>query len=213
MTSPLTTLIIARHGNTFREGETPTRVGARTDLPLVEKGEEQARRLGEALRAKSLLPDHIFTSTLQRTIKTAELAAQEMNCLAPREPLTIFNEIDYGPDENKPEPEVVARLGAEALKSWDADCLMPAGWSPRPEEILKNWKNFLTRLETHFSGKTVLVVTSNGIARFALNLALPSDHPRKLATGAYGVLCFCASAWQVQEWNTRPEREVKEERG
>ena len=31
------TLIIARHGNTFRPGETPTRVGSRTDLPLVEE--------------------------------------------------------------------------------------------------------------------------------------------------------------------------------
>ena len=33
--------MIVRHGNTFRAGETPTRVGARTDLPLVE--EERAR--------------------------------------------------------------------------------------------------------------------------------------------------------------------------
>lgn len=200
-----TTLIIARHGNTFREGETPTRVGGRTDLPLVEKGEEQARKLGEDLRANHLLPDHIFTSNLQRTIKTAELAAQAMNCHAPRESLAIFNEIDYGDDENKPEPEVIAHLGAEALKAWDTDCLMPAGWSPRPEDILKNWQNFLARLETHFSGKTVLVVTSNGIARFALDLALPSSHPRKLWTGAYGVLEFLAPAWQVREWNTRPK--------
>jgi transcriptional regulator GlxA family with amidase domain len=32
----MTTLIIARHGNTFEDGETPRRVGARTDLPLSE---------------------------------------------------------------------------------------------------------------------------------------------------------------------------------
>ena len=37
-------LVIVRHGNTFRAGETPTRVGARTDLPLVE--EERARSDG-----------------------------------------------------------------------------------------------------------------------------------------------------------------------
>ena len=28
-----TRLIIARHGNTFEKGQTPTRVGGRTDLP------------------------------------------------------------------------------------------------------------------------------------------------------------------------------------
>jgi 2,3-bisphosphoglycerate-dependent phosphoglycerate mutase len=40
--------VIVRHGNTFRAGETPTRVGARTDLPLVE--EERARSAGRYLR-------------------------------------------------------------------------------------------------------------------------------------------------------------------
>ena len=41
-------LVIVRHGNTFRAGETPTRVGARTDLPLVE--EERARSAGRCDR-------------------------------------------------------------------------------------------------------------------------------------------------------------------
>ena len=31
-----TRIIIARHGNTFTKEQTPTRVGGRTDLPLVE---------------------------------------------------------------------------------------------------------------------------------------------------------------------------------
>ena len=35
--------MIVRHGNTFRAGETPTRVGARTDLPLVERNELDLR--------------------------------------------------------------------------------------------------------------------------------------------------------------------------
>ena len=46
-------LVIVRHGNTFRAGETPTRVGARTDLPLVE--EERARSAGRYLREKGAL--------------------------------------------------------------------------------------------------------------------------------------------------------------
>ena len=43
----MNTLIIARHGNTFRKGETPTRVGSRTDLPLVE--DERGRGIGKYL--------------------------------------------------------------------------------------------------------------------------------------------------------------------
>ena len=48
-------LVIVRHGNTFRAGETPTRVGARTDLPLVE--EERARSAGRYLREKGIVID------------------------------------------------------------------------------------------------------------------------------------------------------------
>ena len=106
-----TKIIIARHGNTFTSDQTPTRVGARTDLPLVASGEEQARRLGLHFKDKNLLPDVIYTSTLQRTIKTARIACDVMGCDAPHTALPCLNEIDYGPDDNKPEPEVRGRLG------------------------------------------------------------------------------------------------------
>ena len=49
------TLIIARHGNTFRPGETPTRVGSRTDLPLVE--EERGRGIGRWLKQLGRNPE------------------------------------------------------------------------------------------------------------------------------------------------------------
>ena len=69
------TLIIARHGNTFRPGETPTRVGAGTDLPLVE--EERARGVGKYLKNKGLIPSKIYAAPLRRTMETARLAAAE----------------------------------------------------------------------------------------------------------------------------------------
>ena len=51
------TLVIARHGNTFESGETPRRVGARTDLPLTEKGRQQAQAIGHYLKEHDLIPD------------------------------------------------------------------------------------------------------------------------------------------------------------
>jgi len=38
-------LFIVRHGNTFDPGDTVTRVGARTDLPLSSSGRAQADAL------------------------------------------------------------------------------------------------------------------------------------------------------------------------
>jgi broad specificity phosphatase PhoE len=44
----------------------------RTDLPLTERGEANARRLGERLRWVTF--DHVFTSPLRRARRTCELA-------------------------------------------------------------------------------------------------------------------------------------------
>ena len=88
-----TRLLIARHGNTFAAGEIVRRVGT-TDLPLVESGLLQGFALGTYLRQEQLIPDVIFTSTLQRTIQTAEQAQKAMGTQLPMERLSIFNELD-----------------------------------------------------------------------------------------------------------------------
>ncbi|MFA7275780.1 MAG: histidine phosphatase family protein [Pseudobdellovibrionaceae bacterium] len=199
-----TRLIIARHGNTFSEGQTPTRVGARTDLPLVESGENQALKLGHHLLAARLVPHHIFTSTLKRTIDTARLASLAMGYEGTREPSPIFDEVDYGAQENLPEPDVIAQLGTDVLAQWDKKGVMPEGWLPRPATIITQWQEFLTRCVSDHANQTVLVVTSNGIARFALAL-IPhgEDYSLKLATGAYGILEYDGE-WSIAGWNIRP---------
>lgn len=200
-----TRLIIARHGNTFRAGETPTRVGARTDLPLTDEGENQALRLGHHFKAQGILPDLVHTSTLRRTIDTARLACLALGCTAPHEQAAFLNEIDYGPDENKPEPDVVARHGEAAMREWDTHGVMPSEWSPRPTEILLSWKNFLATCAAQQKGKTILAVTSNGIARFALTLSVrEQDFPLKLSTGAYGILDYDGAIWRASGWNIKP---------
>ncbi|MCK5297108.1 MAG: histidine phosphatase family protein, partial [Alphaproteobacteria bacterium] len=104
-----TTLIIARHGNTFKAGETLTRVGARTDLPLVE--EKRGKAIGKYLKNHKLIPDVVFSGPLKRHIQTAELAVSEMDSSLEIKINHTFIEIDYGPDENKSEADVIARIG------------------------------------------------------------------------------------------------------
>ena len=47
-----TRIIIARHGNNFTKEQTPLRVGARTDLPLVET--ERGTNIGKYLKCVRL---------------------------------------------------------------------------------------------------------------------------------------------------------------
>jgi len=204
-----TTLLIARHGNTFSPGDVITRVGARTDMPLSPSGMEQGRKLGLYLKEKNMLPDVVFTSALLRTRQTAEQAFAAADISRETNINPLFNEIDYGIDENRPEPEVVARLGADALKSWDEDAIVPNGWKVDVPAIIKGWLDFGKQIARDHAGKTVLVVTSNGIARFAPYLtgdfaAFRRDHKLKISTGALCVFAHEADVWKVEEWNVKP---------
>ena len=62
--------------NVARHGETAWSLSGqhtgRTDLPLTERGEEQARRLGSRLAGRSFA--RVFTSPLQRAVRTCALA-------------------------------------------------------------------------------------------------------------------------------------------
>lgn len=204
------TLILMRHGNTFDKGDTILRVGARTDLPLSSSGREQARKLGEHFAAQKLRPDLVFTSTLKRTIETATLALQTADYQAAVEQTPDLDEIDYGVDDGKPETDVVARLGEEALENWEKNGVMPIEWSPRPAHIQKQMdqlKDQILSLCTQDRNVFVWLVTSNGIARFfaeACRWDCPRPDTLKLSTGAYAHLEYTGKDWHIKGWNIRP---------
>ena len=205
----MTTLIIARHGNTFGPEDTPTRVGARTDLPLVAKGKDQAKKIGKYLNENRLIPDVVYSSLLKRTIQTAEIAIKASGISNPVYPLEIFNEIDYGPDENKVEADVIARIGEQAISDWDQHAIVPDGWIVKPPEIIRNWHNFADQICAHDDEETALVVTSNGIARFAPHITgdfegFSHDYNIKLSTGSLGIMKHERGGWRVVDWNIRP---------
>ena len=193
-------LIIVRHGNTFDKGDVVTRVGGRTDIPLSVSGRAQAEALARHFTA------HIFVTArsgpLKRTRETAlALLAAQAN---PPELLTdlFLREIDYGPDENRPEEEVVARVGKTALEAWERDFIPPPGWRVDPAALVGNWQETFHGLRDR-PGEH-LIVTSNGIARFALTAANAAGHDGKLATGAWGVIVLDGEAITVEAWNIKP---------
>lgn len=209
MTSPHTTLIVARHGNTFEPGETPRRVGARSDLPLVETGKAQARAIGRYLKQNDLAPDPVYCSHLQRTRQTADIAILETGLRQPVFALDILNEIDYGPDEGRTDAEVIERIGAQALQDWDERGIVPPGWQADTAAIIAGWRAFASQISLHGSGEIVMAVTSNGIARFAPWITGSPEtflqkYKPKMATGALGIFEYDGARWTVKEWNLRP---------
>jgi len=70
MSIELPIVYLARHGET--EWTLSGKHTGRTDIPLTERGERNARRLGERLAGLSFAK--VFTSPLQRAARTCELA-------------------------------------------------------------------------------------------------------------------------------------------
>lgn len=209
----MTKLVIIRHGNTFAADETPRRVGARTDIPLVESGVVQARTLGLDFKDQGIFPDMVFTSELLRTQQTAQFMLKEMGGEPEVKPLHIFNEIDYGPDENKIEADVIDRVGEDAIEKWNKNAIVPEGWKFDPEEAVQNWEDFSDYILSNHPDKIIFVVTSNGIARFAPYLTgdfegFSQKFNIKLSTGAYGMLVPKGKYWQVLDWNIRPKKNI-----
>lgn len=196
----MTRIVICRHGNTFDKGEVVTRVGARTDMPLSTSGRAQVKALADKLSGFNF--KRAYASPLMRTQQTA------MAIISPQTPLDILEfltEIDYGVDENRPEADVVVRLGQDIIDLWDLEAVVPQGWSVDPEALIRSWETFFE--SQRGSDDDILVVTSNGIARFVLDVITNPDMntPRKLRTAAYGVIKLGLETTELTAWDKRAD--------
>lgn len=201
--------VIVRHGNTFTAGESPRRIGARTDLPLTDAGHDQGRALAAHFASLDWHFGKAFVSPLLRTRQTAEAIIAGQTGPVTLETADFLREIDHGPDENQTEDAVTARIGKQALAAWDQDAVPPDGWSVNAESRIAAWQTLFTASAS--DDHPVLLVTSNGAARFAL-LADPCLRARlhnlptlKLPTGSYGIIRKASDGQlEVPVWGKRP---------
>ncbi len=73
------TLVLLRHGESAWNKE--NRFTGWTDVPLSEKGIEEAREAGRLLREGGYVFDAAFTSVLKRAIKTLWIVLEEMDLM------------------------------------------------------------------------------------------------------------------------------------
>lgn len=111
------TLILVRHGESqWNEKNLFT---GWVDVDLNEKGLGEAKRAGELLKAKGVLPDVLHTSLLRRAIKTANIALD----VADRHWIPVtrswrLNERHYGALQGKDKAQTLAEFGEEQFMLW-----------------------------------------------------------------------------------------------
>ena len=110
-------LILLRHGES--EWNAKNLFTGWVDVRLSEKGEAEAKRGGELLKQRGLLPDVVHTSLLRRAIQTANFALDACDRhWIPVQRSWRLNERHYGALQGKDKAQTLAQYGEEQFKLW-----------------------------------------------------------------------------------------------
>jgi len=110
-------LVLLRHGESIWNKE--NLFTGWTDVDLSERGTEEARQAGLALRQQGYKFDLVFTSVLKRAIRTAWIVLDEMDLMwVPVRPDWRLNERHYGALQGLNKAETAAKYGAQQLMMW-----------------------------------------------------------------------------------------------
>jgi 2,3-bisphosphoglycerate-dependent phosphoglycerate mutase len=115
----LSNVVLLRHGQSIWN-KIPTFSGW-CDVPLTELGCDQAKGAGRVMKEKKIDFDLLFTSTLSRAYKTAEVVLEEMgDTKTPIIRAWELNERHYGALQGlaKNSPELIQKHGVEQLRAW-----------------------------------------------------------------------------------------------
>lgn len=164
-----TRLLFIRHGETTLSAE--DRFAGRTDVPLSDRGREQARALGERLGQEKLAA--IYASPLGRTIETATFVAKAHGLTPIPEP--GLREIDHGRWEQLTRGEVEAKY-PEEYAAWEQD---PFTFAPEGGEsglgVTARALPAIRNIVTHHVGSTVALVSHKATIRLVLASLLGID--------------------------------------
>jgi 2,3-bisphosphoglycerate-dependent phosphoglycerate mutase len=157
-------LVLIRHGQS--QWNLENRFTGWIDIPLSPKGEEEARQAGEKIKGFNF--DKVYTSVLQRAIKTYEIAAEVagFNHL-PVEKDKALNERMYGDLQGLNKDDMRKKFGAEQVHIWrrSYDIAPPNGESLKntAERVLPYWHS---HIEPDLkAGKNILVVAHGNSLR------------------------------------------------
>ena len=116
-------LVLLRHGQS--QWNLENRFTGWKDVPLTEKGIEEAKNAGQLIKKNNITFDNIFSSVLQRANKTAEIAMKEaeMKHLFNNNQLNYtkdqsLNERDYGDLVGLNKAETADKFGKEQVHIW-----------------------------------------------------------------------------------------------
>ena len=173
-----TTILLIRHGETPWNAE--RRLQGHIDIPLNERGLQQAAALGQALAGEPLAA--VLSSDLQRARQTAQAVAELQHL--PVQTDALLRERCYGAFEGLLYADIAARYPHEYAQwqSRQIDAVMPSG-----ERQAESFRQFyvrangaIARWAQQYDGQTIAIVAHGGVLECAYRAAvgMSLDSPR-----------------------------------
>jgi probable phosphoglycerate mutase len=168
------TVILARHGESAYSAEGLVNGDPKVRVPLTERGREEARALGTALRDREL--DLCVTSDFERAIETADEALAGR--AVPRLVLPELGDIHMGSYEGRT---------LEDYRAWAHNCppdvAEPGGGESRVQALERYVKGFA--IVAARPERTVLVVSHSLPIRYVLSAADGHDPAAAMGQAEY----------------------------
>jgi 2,3-bisphosphoglycerate-dependent phosphoglycerate mutase len=169
-------LVLVRHGQS--QWNLEDRFTGWVDVPLTEKGQEEARKAGEWIKTEGLTFDRAFTSSLQRAQNTLGLILDVLgqpDC--PLEKDKALNERHYGALQGLNKKETARKFGDDQVKIWRRSYDIPPPSEKtefNPEGMAESLQLTAARTLPYFysrilplvkNGETILVVAHGNSLR------------------------------------------------
>jgi len=109
-------LVLLRHGESTWNKE--NKFTGWTDVPLTEKGIEEAKEAGRILNKEGYTFDVVFTNVLRRATKTTNIVLNEMKLTIPVHESWRLNERHYGALQGLNKADMTEKYGTEQVLKW-----------------------------------------------------------------------------------------------
>jgi 2,3-bisphosphoglycerate-dependent phosphoglycerate mutase len=162
----VSTLVLLRHGES--QWNLENRFTGWVDVPLTDRGRDEAHRAGQRLREAGIRFDRAFTSVLSRAQETLDIVLDELGQRdLPVERDAALNERHYGDLQGLNKAETAKRYGDEQVHVWrrSYDVAPPGG-----ESLKDTAARTLPYFQAHVvpalkTGETVLVAAHGNSLR------------------------------------------------
>ena len=181
-------LVLLRHGQS--QWNLENRFTGWKDVPLTEKGINEANNAGHLLKKHNIKIDKVFSSVLERANKTAEIAMKALgienlykNGKLIYEKNQNLNERDYGDLVGLNKAETADKFGKEQVHIWRRSYDTPPPNGESLKDVVDRVSPYFTEtIQPHILNKKNVLIAAHGNSLRAIMIKVGMYKPEEISS-------------------------------